>query len=47
VIPYRKVGTHRRILFEDVRAYRKRVSEEREAALNQLVEQAQHLDMGY
>ena len=47
VIPYRKVGTHRRILFEDVQAYRKRVTKERENALNQLVEEAQHLDMGY
>ncbi len=47
VIPHRKVGTHRRILFEDVQAYRKRVTKERENALNQLVEEAQHLDMGY
>lgn len=47
VIPFRKVGTHRRILFEDVQAYRKRVTEERESTLNQLVEEAQHLDMGY
>ena len=47
VIPYRKVGTHRRITFEDVQAYRKRVTKERENALNQLVEEAQHLDMGY
>ena len=47
VIPFRKVGTHRRILFEDVQAYRKRVTEERESTLNQLVEEAQHMDMGY
>ncbi len=47
VIPYRKVGTHRRISFEDVQAYRKRVTTEREDALNPLVEEAQQLDMGY
>jgi excisionase family DNA binding protein len=47
VIPFRKVGTHRRVFFEDVQAYRKQVAEERESALQQLVEEAQSLDMGY
>jgi len=47
VIPFRKVGTHRRVFFEDVQAYRKQVTEERESALQQLVEEAQSLDMGY
>jgi excisionase family DNA binding protein len=28
-IPYRKVGTHRRIYFEDVQAYKKRITEDR------------------
>ncbi len=46
-IPYHKVGTHRRVYFEDVRAYKKRVSEERESALNQLTAEAQSMDIGY
>lgn len=47
VIPFRKVGTHRRVYFEDVQAYKKQVTDERESALQQLVEDAQSLDMGY
>ncbi len=47
VIPFRKVGTHRRVYFEDVQAYKKQVTDERESTLQQLVEDAQSLDMGY
>lgn len=47
VIPYHKVGTHRRVYFEDVCAYKKRITEERESALDGLVAEAQTLNMGY
>jgi excisionase family DNA binding protein len=47
VIPYRKVGKHRRIRLEDVMAYQERDSRERQAARDQLVADAQKLNMGY
>lgn len=46
-IPHRKVGKHRRILMEDVMAYKTRIDREREAVLDQLAAQAQEDDMGY
>jgi excisionase family DNA binding protein len=46
-IPYRKVGTHRRILFEDLKAYQERSRAQSEQALQQLAKDAQDLNMGY
>ncbi len=46
-IPYRKVGTHRRVRVQDVLAYQERTRREQEAALNALQAQAQELNMGY
>jgi excisionase family DNA binding protein len=47
VIPHRKVGKHRRIRLEDVMAYKARDDRERDAILDQLVQEAQEQGMGY
>ena len=46
-IPYHKVGTHRRIRFDDVVAYKEERRKISQAALQELVDQAQESDMGY
>lgn len=46
-IPHLKVGTHRRILFEDLMRYKKSVDRERHKALDALVNQSETLGMGY
>jgi excisionase family DNA binding protein len=47
VIPYRKVGTHRRILYSDLMQYKKQIDERRLEALAELAQQAQELNLGY
>jgi excisionase family DNA binding protein len=46
-LPYRKVGTHRRVLFKDLLAYRERTRIHSKQALDELAGQAQELNMGY
>ncbi|MBE9078141.1 helix-turn-helix domain-containing protein [Romeria aff. gracilis LEGE 07310] len=46
-IPYRLVGRHRRIRFEDLMDYKQRMDEQRMDTLDKLAEQAQELGMGY
>lgn len=46
-IPYRKVGSHRRVRAEDVLHYKAAIDKERERVLDELVTLAQEDDMGY
>lgn len=46
-IPHVKVGTHRRILFEDLMRYKNSVDRERRKALDELVTQSEALGIGY
>jgi len=46
-IPYRKVGTRRRVLAKDILKYKENIDNERLKTLEKLTKQAQDLDMGY
>ena len=46
-LPSRKIGTHRRVRFEDLMEFRRRIDTERSKSLEQLAAEAQKLGMGY
>lgn len=46
-IPHHKVGTHRRVRFTDLKAFKQKQIDIRAKALDELAAQAQELDMGY
>ena len=46
-IPFRKVGTHRRVLLSDVMTYRERTDAARKKSLDELTELSQELGIGY
>lgn len=46
-LPYRKVGSHRRVRFSDLMSYRERSKIERLKALEELQKDAQDKDLGY
>ena len=46
-LPFRLVGTHRRVRFEDVLRYKENIDAERRKVLDQLASEAQVLKLGY
>ena len=46
-VPFRKVGTHRRVLLTDLMAYRDHINKARQQALDTLTAMSQEEDMGY
>lgn len=46
-IPFTRTGTHRRIRYEDLMAYKAERDRQSKEAMEELAKQAQELDMGY
>jgi excisionase family DNA binding protein len=46
-LPFRLVGTHRRVRFEDILRFKENIDTERRKVLDQLAAEAQELKMGY
>jgi len=46
-LPHRMVGTHRRVAFEDLLAYARKMREHQDAALEKLAENARELGLDY
>ena len=46
-IPHRKVGTHRRVLFSDLKAYEEGTKRARADALDKLADESQSMRIGY
>lgn len=46
-IPFHKVGSHRRVYFKDLRAFKAKMNKKSQEALDDLAKQAQEYDMGY
>jgi excisionase family DNA binding protein len=46
-IPFKKVGSHRRVLLKDIMEYLDQLAKQREDQLDFLSKQAQDLNLGY
>ena len=47
LLPFKKVGRHRRVLFVDVVKYKEKTKEKSAKSLDDLTKEAQELDLGY